>query len=204
VTAPPGDFLVTVGVKNARLLRAMRAAGYFTAAELARASHVDQSCIGAYLNLKRAPYLANGNLSGSAQKLCAALHSVVENLFPPSFLHQALERNQVVVEMTEEQVRNVMIAADPGPERNLLIAEGLAAIHKSLAQLTTREQRILRWRFGFDEPALTLDECGRREGVTREHIRQVELRALQRLQHPVRCRRLKAVYDALGEEGLGR
>lgn len=58
--------------------------------------------------------------------------------------------------------------------------------------LTPREVKILQLRFGLiDGYTYTLEEVGRRFGVTRERIRQIEAQALQRLKHPRRCRRLK-------------
>jgi RNA polymerase primary sigma factor len=58
--------------------------------------------------------------------------------------------------------------------------------------LTPREVKILQLRFGLiDGYTYTLEEVGRRFGVTRERIRQIEAQALQRLKHPRRCRRLE-------------
>jgi RNA polymerase primary sigma factor len=58
--------------------------------------------------------------------------------------------------------------------------------------LTPREVKILQLRFGLiDGYTYTLEEVGRRFGVTRERIRQIEAQALQRLKHPRRCRRLR-------------
>ncbi len=58
--------------------------------------------------------------------------------------------------------------------------------------LTPREVKILQLRFGLiDGYTYTLEEVGRRFGVTRERIRQIEAQALLRLKHPRRCRRLR-------------
>jgi len=61
-----------------------------------------------------------------------------------------------------------------------------------LTSLRPREERILRMRFGLqDGYHYTLEEVGRKFGLTRERIRQIEKQALQRLRHPRRSRRLK-------------
>ena len=61
-----------------------------------------------------------------------------------------------------------------------------------LETLTPREARILRLRFGLrDGRAYTLEEVGRRFGLTRERIRQIEHEALDRLRHPTRSRQLR-------------
>ncbi|MDR0719633.1 MAG: RNA polymerase sigma factor RpoD [Treponema sp.] len=65
-----------------------------------------------------------------------------------------------------------------------------------LATLPTREQEVLKMRFGLDDGySLTLEEVGLYFNVTRERIRQIEAKALRRLRHPKRSRRLKDYLD---------
>src|SRR5205809_189295 len=67
---------------------------------------------------------------------------------------------------------------------------------KVLATLTPREEQILRLRFGIGERSdHTLEEVGTRFAVTRERIRQIEAKALRKLRHPTRARRLRAFAD---------
>ena len=69
-------------------------------------------------------------------------------------------------------------------------------IAEALAELTPREQRILRMRFGIGGTAdHTLEEVGREFGVTRERIRQIEAKALEKLRHPHRARKLASFVD---------
>ena len=61
-----------------------------------------------------------------------------------------------------------------------------------LATLTEREQKVLRLRFGLDDgKARTLEEVGKEFQVTRERIRQIEAKALRKLRHPSRAKKLK-------------
>jgi RNA polymerase primary sigma factor len=63
---------------------------------------------------------------------------------------------------------------------------------KVLATLTPREEKVLRMRFGIGEKAdHTLEEVGQDFAVTRERIRQIEAKALRKLRHPTRSRKLK-------------
>lgn len=65
-------------------------------------------------------------------------------------------------------------------------------IEEALGQLTPREARILRLRFGLGKNSPhTLEEVGQKFGLTRERIRQIEGRALRRLRHPRRARQLR-------------
>ncbi len=59
-----------------------------------------------------------------------------------------------------------------------------------LAELTPREERILRMRFGIGMPDRTLKQVGKTFGVTHERIRQIEAKALQKLSHSARARKL--------------
>ncbi|MGI6669391.1 MAG: RNA polymerase sigma factor RpoD [Acetivibrionales bacterium] len=65
-----------------------------------------------------------------------------------------------------------------------------------LDTLTAREEKVLRLRFGLDDGrARTLEEVGREFNVTRERIRQIEAKALRKLRHPSRSKKLKDYLD---------
>ena len=73
-------------------------------------------------------------------------------------------------------------------------------LHEQLMEvldtLTDREQKVLRLRFGLDDGRpRTLEEVGREFNVTRERIRQIEAKALRKLRHPSRSRKLKDYLD---------
>jgi RNA polymerase primary sigma factor len=67
---------------------------------------------------------------------------------------------------------------------------------KVLATLTPREEQVLRMRFGIGEKSdHTLEEVGQKFAVTRERIRQIEAKALRKLRHPSRSKRLKSFME---------
>jgi len=69
-------------------------------------------------------------------------------------------------------------------------------LEEVLESLTPREEKVLRLRFGLDDGrARTLEEVGHVFGVTRERIRQIEAKALRKLRHPSRSKKLKDYLD---------
>jgi RNA polymerase primary sigma factor len=74
-----------------------------------------------------------------------------------------------------------------------LLSEQIVA---TLESLSLREQRVLRLRFGLEDGRQrTLEEVGAEFNVTRERIRQIEAKALRKLRHPVRARKLRDYLD---------
>jgi RNA polymerase primary sigma factor len=130
---------------------------------------------------------------------------------------EAMSRGQEVV-VTPEKVRDIIKASQQAisldtpigeeEDRTLgdfiedpaALAPGEAASHQLLREqiatvldsLTGRERRVLQLRFGLEDGrARTLEEVGKELNVTRERIRQIEGKALHKLRHPSRSRKLK-------------
>ena len=122
------------------------------------------------------------------------------------------------MDMTEDRVREIMkISQDPVsletpigeeedshlgdflPDENVLAPSDAAArtmlneqLNEILDTLTERERKVLTLRFGLiDGRARTLEEVGKEFNVTRERIRQIEAKALRKLRHPSRSKRIK-------------
>ncbi len=89
------------------------------------------------------------------------------------------------------------------PDENVPVPDEAAAftmlreqLDEVLGTLTEREQRVLKLRFGLDDgKARTLEEVGKEFKVTRERIRQIEAKALRKLRHPSRSRKLRDFLD---------
>ena len=84
----------------------------------------------------------------------------------------------------------------PAPQdaaSHTLLKEQLSEV---LSTLTPREERVLRLRFGLEDGrSRTLEEVGEVFNVTRERIRQIEAKALRKLRHPSRSKKLKDYLD---------
>ncbi|MGH9526379.1 MAG: sigma-70 family RNA polymerase sigma factor, partial [Terriglobales bacterium] len=69
-----------------------------------------------------------------------------------------------------------------------------------LKTLSPREEKVIKMRFGLDDGSEhTLEEVGQSFAVTRERIRQIEAKALRKLRHPSRSRRLRAFVEGVAE-----
>jgi len=87
--------------------------------------------------------------------------------------------------------KNAIIPIDAAAHENLR-----EITTRVLATLTAREERVLRMRFGIGMNSdHTLEEVGKQFSVTRERIRQIEAKALRKLKHPSRSRRLQSFLD---------
>jgi RNA polymerase primary sigma factor len=83
---------------------------------------------------------------------------------------------------------------------NLNLKEQTASVLKSL---TPREEKVIKMRFGLDDGSEhTLEEVGQSFAVTRERIRQIEAKALRKLRHPSRSRKLRAFLEGSPREYL--
>ena len=89
------------------------------------------------------------------------------------------------------QDENVAVPADAATQT--VLKEQLEEV---LETLTEREQKVLKLRFGLEDGrARTLEEVGKEFDVTRERIRQIEAKALRKLRHPSRSKKLKDYLD---------
>ena len=88
--------------------------------------------------------------------------------------------------------KNVVMPVDAAIQSNLK-----SATTKILSTLTGREEKVLRMRFGIGlQSDHTLEEVGQQFSVTRERIRQIEAKALRKLKHPSRSRKLRSFLDS--------
>lgn len=77
-------------------------------------------------------------------------------------------------------------------------------VREILKTLTPREEKVLKMRFGIDVASEhTLEEVGKDFSVTRERIRQIEVKALRKLRHPSRSKRLQSFFDTESDNSMG-
>jgi RNA polymerase primary sigma factor len=97
-------------------------------------------------------------------------------------------------------VGDAIVALDSNPEERMIHRSIRSTLDRVLHTLSPREEKVVRLRFGLDDRGdHTLEEVGQMFSLTRERIRQIEAKAIKKLHHPSRVRRLRAALGTAGE-----
>lgn len=134
---------------------------------------------------------------GFSPKIIADVMNLKSNYLNPEFLDSyAFNDSDITILDTVSENANCFISEIPSPTKKItseLLREDMVEM---LCTLSPRERDVLRLRFGMDDGRQrTLEEVGNLFGVTRERIRQIEAKALRKLRHPNRSKRLREYVD---------
>ena len=180
------DFSVTVTVRNGRLLRAIRAK-YGSAAEMARQTGLRATEISALLTMRRSP-LAHGDWSDLAFDVSSALHCEPEDLWPAHIAKIKLAKNQQEMDMSLAQIEGLLSAPGEAEMARAMLRKWIAK-----ADLTDRHKDVLSRRLA----GATLKECAKDHGLNPERIRQIECRAIEKIERIARLSGAESVEDAI-------
>ena len=198
------EFEVTIKIRN-NLLKARRTAKGLSTVQMAEEIGINYSTYLQYENMKTTPIgvsrYGHSRWKKPALKLAAYWETIPEILFPESIrkiekaqatqLLSAVEMSQHM--LSEYSTKLLLMSPDTRIEQEEL---GIAA-QKVLQYLSPREERIMKRRFGFvDGEEETLQKIGDDEGVTRERIRSIEVKALRKLRYSGRCEILRMFWGA--------
>tara|TARA_R110000751_G_scaffold283031_3_gene386347 strand:- start:3399 stop:4037 length:639 start_codon:yes stop_codon:yes gene_type:complete len=181
------DYEVTVKVRNNWMLKRMAMKGMYTAADLHRASGLQQGVIGDMLNLTRPFIRTNGEWLPSVIKASEALQCLPEDLVPPQHIAERLAKSTAKFEASFEEVQALsyqQTETDPlaivfDKEREQIIS----AIIKG--RLSKREQLVVEMSFGLNgREQSTFKKIGKEIGVSLERARQINAKALRKLSSP--------------------
>jgi len=140
----------------------------------------------------------------TAEEIAEGMSRGQEVVVTPEKVREIIKASQQAISLDapigeEEDSRLGDFIEDPGAlapaeaAARQLLKEQVAAV---LESLTGRERRVLKLRFGFEDGrAWTLEEVGQEFNLTRERIRQIEAKALRKLRHPSRSRKLKEYLE---------
>lgn len=190
------DYRLTIKVRNNRLLKAIEAAGGTPGGKWCEENGLSYARVNDLVNMTASPMRVNGMLRPEAARLCEILGKIPEDLWSNEQLHP-LERNFSEMEMDHAQV----VALLPPEQQSYLQdfsgienEQTTALVDRALSTLRSADRDVIRMRF---HEGMTLDECGKRLGVTTERVRQIEMRALRCLRHPSRVGILIDAVDGI-------
>lgn len=178
-------------------------------AEFCRRFNLDQSRVGGYLNLTTSPY-GKMALLATAVKLCAVTGLGKDILFPVNLYDSDMPTPRYAIEVSSSRftrLRGAHRLSLPAAQYDRVVSDELSsAVADAIGTLTPREQLVIRDRFGIGNNGneLTLEEVGNKLGINRERVRQIEAKALRKLRHPRRSRKLESfVPETIYESKVG-
>jgi len=182
------DYYATLRIQHGRLKAAMQELGIETAAALSRRSGVTQGDIGKLLNFRESPRAKNGEWRTVTLAICKALGSEPSELFPDHLDHE-IPTNRIASFVEHAQLAGGA-ALQLGPGEECQQAEMEQTLDEVLGTLTDRERSVLKTRFWDGK---TLEETGIEHNIGGQRARQIEAKALRKLRHPSRLKKLEGV-----------
>ena len=172
------DYRLELKVRNNYLLSLMDDRGIKTAAELHRLTGVEQSSIGAILNLKVTPFRKDGDLILSVSRLIDFFYCGVEDIFPPQHIEEALGQNKFEAELSKDEL---LTLSSPGLT-TLQLQDLKIDLKKAKECLSDREREMIDMRFNRQ---MTYKEIGIAFDIGSERVRQIEQRSLRKIRGTV-------------------
>ena len=138
------DYIVELRIRNGYMRKQMLAKGYYSNAELSRASGVSQTRVGTFMNLKVAPIKKSGDWVVGVEEIAVVLKCLPEDLFTPQHLEQPLEKNRAELEMDLDQI---LAISNSSPETLLLAKNAKNTLSDAIDSLGQREAKAIREYF---------------------------------------------------------
>jgi RNA polymerase sigma factor (sigma-70 family) len=198
------DYILQIKVRNGPLLRAYRMRGFRSLKQLSVAAGISYQSLLKYFSLQKAPITKSGGWARNALALAKTLRLPPDSLFPEHHLDKALAKSSGEIEVSRDELMLMMADhSQQNPEEKLISDQSTAKLMESFSCLTPREERVLRMRFGLgDDDAQTHDAVALKLQLTRERIRQIENKAIRKIRHPDRLRKLASAGVTAAEHEI--
>ena len=184
------DFKVTLKIYNNQI-KERREELDMSQVQLGKSCGVQSTDISALENMRLSPRLKNEEWRESALAIAAFFCVPVEDMFPPMTEELAGAKSSFVTISSEEieqrfaEYQRCLLGEPERPDDAYERAENQhrlkTTINSTLSELTYREELVIRHRFGIDKKPKTLYEVSNIVNTGKEHVRQIEARALNRL-----------------------
>jgi len=171
------DYAVKITVRNGRILRRMREMGFESQSALARAAGLSLASVNQIVAMKTAPENMKGEFRDAVRNIAAALNCDPEDLFNERQRTLAVEKNTQEIYMDEAQLMQITA---PDSMESATFAK--RTIEKLMEGLSERE-RDITLRIAAGE---MLDEVGETYHLSRERIRQIDLKSKRKMEHRAR------------------
>ncbi len=189
------EFRIKVTVRNNLILSAIEDAGYKGWGSLSRfcnESVMTMAQLSDLTSFRSKPITNDGEFSTAAKLLMEALGAAPSDLWTDQQLMLSMAKNSAETTSNAESMGAVLLSDHmermtlPGPEQAADDGMTRRLLSSVLVDgLSERERQIIDMRYGTNGAnECTLEECAKVFGVTRERIRQIEMRALRKLRHP--------------------
>lgn len=169
-----GDYNLKVTVRNGRILRLMRAAGFETQTELAKAAGVDKVTVNGIVTMRKKPQLPDGEWSEPVHRMASALGCMPEEMFNETQATGVLLRSTFEVDLNDAQLSRLS-NLDGDMER---LASTRMLANDLIEQLPTEREKIIV-RGVMDGDATT--EIAEQIGVSQTRVNQIYNKALRKM-----------------------
>lgn len=189
------DYRVKINVSNARIRRAMEAAGYTSIQAMCLEHKLQLGVVYKLVNMKMSPLSNDGKWSSTSLKLADALNVLPDDLFSERQKTVTLKTNEGHRDVTESELAAIAAEHDWNERLedmrendviNQIASEQTEKVLNAALEhlLTPKEIEIIKGRYGLEGTRKSLDELGAEYNVSRERIRQIENKALNKLRKP--------------------
>lgn len=196
------EFNLKVTVRNNLVLTAINNSGYTNLAKFAKDNALSLGLLYDTINLKRPPMLQTGEFSPFAMELMEVLGACPTDLWTAEQLTMKLKKNISYRELGKEELQRCLQSSARSligldyPEQEAEENQATKIMVDMVDSLTPREAKVLKMHFGLDgEDEHTLEQIGKKIGVTRERIRGIEAKALSKMRHPSRTDIYKSLIE---------
>ena len=194
------DYRIKITIRNERLLSAIESMGFKSVRKFSLAYGLGYTTVAYIVSGKIKPINDKGFVIPTVEKILEILGLNIEEAFTPRQL-QGFKRNSFSFSMKEKEIES-LINPVKNNELKLIESDVKTALENSMKTLTPREELVVKHRHGINTEMKTLDEIAKFMGITRERVRQIEVRGLRKLRHPSRIYKIlqagvKDVYTKL-------